>query len=42
MTDSDEDILSLSCSHLLHKSCFDSLKGNKDWIKCPVCSTIFG
>ena len=40
--ETDQDIISLSCSHLLHKHCFYQLKGDKDWIRCPVCSSIFG
>lgn len=40
--ESDEDVLTLPCSHILHRGCFQMLKGEKQWIKCPVCSSIYG
>ena len=40
--DSDEDIYSLPCSHIYHKGCLKNLLGDKKWVKCPVCSAIFG
>jgi deltex-like protein len=32
----------LKCSHKFHFGCLKNLIGEKDWAKCPVCSTIFG
>lgn len=32
----------LKCSHIMHYECLKSLIGEKEWMKCPVCSTIFG
>ncbi len=32
----------LQCSHKFHLGCLKNLIANKDWAKCPVCSTIFG
>jgi len=32
----------LGCSHKYHKTCLLQLIGNKEWAKCPICSTIFG
>lgn len=38
----DDDILMLGCSHKYHRHCLLSLIGEKNWAKCPICSTIFG
>ena len=27
---------------MFHLGCLENLIGDKDWAKCPVCSTIFG
>lgn len=32
----------LKCSHMFHFGCLKNLIKDKDWAKCPVCSTIFG
>jgi deltex-like protein len=42
MQDTDEDIYALPCSHIYHKHCLKNMMGDKKWIKCPVCSSIFG
>ena len=26
----------------MHKTCFEQLLGDKNWIKCPLCYTIYG
>ena len=43
MKDSDEDIVCLGhCEHLFHKHCISSYVGKNKWLKCPVCSVIYG
>jgi deltex-like protein len=32
----------LGCSHKYHKKCLLAMIGEKQWAKCPICSTIFG
>lgn len=32
----------LKCSHIMHYECLKSLIKDQNWIKCPVCSTIYG
>ena len=32
----------LGCSHKYHRACLINMIGEKKWIKCPICSTIFG
>jgi deltex len=38
----EDDILMLGCSHKYHRHCLLMLIGEKQWAKCPICSTIFG
>ena len=30
------------CEHLFHKDCLASYVGKNNWLKCPVCSVIYG
>ena len=38
----ETDVYSLPCSHIYHLGCLQSMIGDKKWIKCPVCSSIYG
>lgn len=38
----DEDIYQLPCSHRYHKGCLKNMLGKNQWMKCPICGTIFG
>ena len=40
--ESENDVVCLPCSHLMHYGCLKMLIGEKEWIKCPVCGTIYG
>lgn len=43
MHDGEEDIVCLGhCEHLFHKHCIDRFVDKKKWLKCPVCSVIYG
>lgn len=32
----------LKCSHIMHYECLKELTKAQDWVKCPVCSSIYG
>lgn len=40
--DTDDDIFYLKCTHKFHKGCLHELIKNREWVKCPVCTSIFG
>lgn len=42
LNERDSDVIVLKCSHMLHYPCFEMLVGEKEWFRCPVCSTISG
>lgn len=39
---SELDVYALPCSHIYHKECLKNMIGKNKWVKCPVCSTIYG
>ena len=38
----DSDVYALPCSHIYHAACLIGLIGDRNWLKCPVCMTIYG